>query len=424
MSWTIVNTSTNQKLMETALPSRRAAEEIIAKLGPILSTWHKAIYETDNPTLYRQINEGLVRGDLEGILLPRISIDEYVPSDPDTDNVVLAFFIKGVPEAVEPLKNFCERTIGVLASDYGDSDTIPDTSIIYVEYDRDAMRITDVDVLVKNVCLMANLEPEDFSLTFPNSAKKYPYDPRIVRIYFETRNREANRIAQQQAIIKRTAQLQKEIDDEMQDSGDTSEMLGTREPQQDQQEPQQATESVMREDVMRSSKHPVVWFNARTGEVVDLNDSLSVQGPKNQDYTVFGTENFHALNLFRDYRKFGVKHPGTYRPQDSNLGQGIDMAMLDAAKNGWVRINTAVTRPYLIAATMDDAKKAVAWLYRKMGYEGTNLHVDVWDGKQRVFSRVLRAEEIDQFRKGQKMPESRALVVDRMVESFDLTIEI
>jgi hypothetical protein len=71
-----------------------------------------ALYELQGTIGKKTIVEHISAGDLEHIVLPLISCDEYTPKD-DEGNIVFAFFVRGVPEAVEPL-----RAVGdVIAAD-------------------------------------------------------------------------------------------------------------------------------------------------------------------------------------------------------------------------------------------------------------------------------------------------------------------
>lgn len=147
----------------------------------------------------RMLNEGMTKGDLDGILLPKVSVDEYVPGDPNTDNVVIAFFIKGVPEAIIPFRNYVMYCDGVLDVDYGDSETLPNTSVVYCEFDRENLVLGHIHEMIVEVGLIANLETSDFTLTFPHTNKKFPYHTKFLKQYFDSRTRKQNAIAQRKA---------------------------------------------------------------------------------------------------------------------------------------------------------------------------------------------------------------------------------
>lgn len=215
--WVIVNQHSGRPLNDRLYLSENAANQDIGRLGESFARIYWAIPFCKEPKWTRILTEGFKAGDLEGILLPQFSIDVYVPGDPKTDNIVIGFLIKGVPEAVFPFKNFCTYSRGVKHVDYGDSDTLPNTSIVYVEFDRARFSSQEFDDLVNEVCRLSKLVPEDFSVSFPNTNKTYPYDVEIVEKYFRNRNEEKNRLAQLAAVDARTKQIQKELEKEMED---------------------------------------------------------------------------------------------------------------------------------------------------------------------------------------------------------------
>ena len=217
--WIVVNRETGQRLgMYKNFQTVEEAGKFLIRLGPILQKMYRAYFERDDPKLGRMINEGLIRNDLEGILLPRLRVDEYVPSDPNTDNVVIAFLIKSVPEAVLPFKRFVEKCNGVLDVDYGDSDTLPNTSVIYVELEREGLDLGHIYEMVEFVGIVSNLKPEDFTLTFPNTNKKFPFELKIIGEYFASRNIKKNLMAQKKAEEEARKAIEKQLQAQAKDN--------------------------------------------------------------------------------------------------------------------------------------------------------------------------------------------------------------
>lgn len=216
MEWMLEDTRTKARLDQT-FSERHLAEAFRKKLGPVLANRYQSVVVGDNPHVVRMLSEGLVRGDLRDILLPRLSIDEYVSADPESDNVVIAFFLKGVPEAVLPLKNFCEHCEGVSLADYASSETIENCTIVYAEMDRPTVKIENIVDMLEQVCVVADMEMADFTLTFPNTQRKYPYDVSVIEKYFryrtEEKSREAAELAKQEA--EQNEQVQESIVEEM-----------------------------------------------------------------------------------------------------------------------------------------------------------------------------------------------------------------
>ena len=188
------------------------AQARLDRLGSVISGFYEiAVEDTGNPTLNRILLEGLVKGDLYKILLPRISVDEFVPGDPDTDNIVIAFFLKGVPEATLPFKNFAEQSNGVISADYGDSETVVGAQNVYVEFDRDNLDMEDIHALMVQAAMLAGLEPDDFTMTFPHTDDKFPYDPTTMKEYFISRNKKKNEIAQRKAIDRAAQEFEQTL---------------------------------------------------------------------------------------------------------------------------------------------------------------------------------------------------------------------
>ena len=208
--WYIENKHSGKRLdLEFSL--RENAQERLENMGGIFLEEYRLVHESGDTFVDRILTEGLEKGDLHRILLPRLSIDEYVPANTHTDNVVIAFFIKGEPNAVVPFKNFCEHSNGVLDVDYGDSDTIMNTSVVYVEMDRENLDIKDIHELLTQTAMIGAIEVADFTMTFPHTNAKFPYNPKLLKRYFDSRNRRKNMLAQRKAEKKAQANLDRQL---------------------------------------------------------------------------------------------------------------------------------------------------------------------------------------------------------------------
>lgn len=215
MQWKLRHIGT-QTCIPQMFEDRSQADLHLVRMGAAFKSLYEAIPDTPNPKHFRMLTEGLTQGDLRRIILPQISIDEYVPGDPETDNIVIAFFIRGVPEAVIPFRDFVMKCKGVLDVAYGESETIPNTSIIYAEMAREAFRFEDLNVIMKQVGLLSQLDPADFTVVFPTSERRNPYGKDVIMNYFSTRSIQKNWEDQQKAL-----QQTKNQDDP--DAGDQSE---------------------------------------------------------------------------------------------------------------------------------------------------------------------------------------------------------
>lgn len=208
--WYLEDTSGN-RIASCGFETREDAATHLSKMGPVFEAMFLPVHRGGDAFVDRILNEGLVKHDLDNILLPRISIDEYTPSDPNTDNVVLGFYIKGVPDAVIPFKNFCEKCNGVIDVDYSDSDLIPNASVVYVEMDRENLKLQDIRDLMIQVAMLTDFELEDFTMTFPHTDTKFPYNLAIMQKYFVSRNRKKNMMAQRKAEQKAQDETEQQV---------------------------------------------------------------------------------------------------------------------------------------------------------------------------------------------------------------------
>ena len=209
--WVLANKKTPSITIAEDFSSRGEAEAYLKRLGPTIGNYYCPRADYGNDITNRMLTEGLVKNDLWRILLPRVSVDEFVPGDPETDNVVIAFFLKGVPEATLPFKSFCEQSNGVISADYGDSETVIGAQNVYVEMDRENLDMDDIHALMIQVSMLSGMEPDDFTMTFPHTDKKFPYDPITMREYFISRNEQKNRIAQQRALDKAAQKFEDDL---------------------------------------------------------------------------------------------------------------------------------------------------------------------------------------------------------------------
>lgn len=147
--------------------------------------------EYDGPDNFRRmIFEGFNKNDLEGLLRPILSLDEYVAKN--EDNLVIAFYIENEPLAVEPLKIFCDQAVGVVDTDMSDSDTFENTSVVYVEFLRDEQNKQNIIDLISDVAMVANMKVSDFMVRLSNIDKEYEFSDVLLDIYFKKALHDAN----------------------------------------------------------------------------------------------------------------------------------------------------------------------------------------------------------------------------------------
>ncbi len=223
--WIVENVYSGNRPFTQEFTDRCETQEWISRMGNTIAKQWKPMYESGNVNINRIVNEGLEKRDLEGIMLPRVSIDEYLPADADSDNIVVAFFLKGVPESVIPFRDFLQKCNGIMDVDYGDSDTIVNTSVVYAEMDRENFDIKDLHDIMIQVSMLSGLSPDDFTITFPHTSKKFPFNFKLVTMYFRSRTKKDNMRAQEKARRNAEKEKQKELD-KMQDANQREEMKG------------------------------------------------------------------------------------------------------------------------------------------------------------------------------------------------------
>jgi hypothetical protein len=198
MKWKLKHKDTGD-ILDQSHSSKVAANTHLSMMGESFAPLYDIVPDTNNKLEYRMLTEGLVAGDLRHIILPQISVDEYLPGDTKSDNIVIAFFVKSVAEAVIPFRDFILKCSGVLDAAYSDSDTQPNTSIVYVEMAR-KIKISNVSDIMEQVGMLTNLEVSDFSMVFPSSTKRYPYNIELLGRYFNQRTNKQNWEAQTKAL--------------------------------------------------------------------------------------------------------------------------------------------------------------------------------------------------------------------------------
>lgn len=282
MEWVLVNRASGNWLNQDHYPSEGIARSALRRLGEAFARLYIPMPDLKDIHWRRALNEGFHSGDLEHILLPQFSIDVYVPGDPNTDNIVVGFLIKGVPEAVYPFKQFLSFCRGVKHVDYGDSDTLPHTSIVYVEFERDHFHVNNLDDMINQVCRIAGFEPRDFAVSFPNSNKTFPYKREQIADYFEERSRRKNQLAQDKAMKERTDHLQSELEHEMR-NGTIGQHLGVASAQGAKPNTQQQAADEfkhLKTGLAAIGVHPKAGKTDKGPEISDANKGMIVNDAK------------------------------------------------------------------------------------------------------------------------------------------------
>lgn len=109
------------------------------------------------------INEGLKKNDLDQLVLPLLSIDEYASKINDAENIVVGFYVFEQP-AAEDLANFVERSpYNVQDTDVSPAPTTDGYYVTFIELQRSGEFVDDLINLLDEVSRITNVEDWQFS---------------------------------------------------------------------------------------------------------------------------------------------------------------------------------------------------------------------------------------------------------------------
>ena len=119
------------------------------------------------------LNEGLRRNELDYLVLPLISIDEYKSKIDDRKAVVLGFYVTESDPAYD-LATFIEKgVIPVLDTDVSPAPTTDGYYLVFVELERDDKLPSKVITMVKELGNITNVEDWQFSPYGSREKDKY-----------------------------------------------------------------------------------------------------------------------------------------------------------------------------------------------------------------------------------------------------------
>lgn len=278
----------------------------------------------------RLIREGLAHGDLVDILVPQVSIDEY-QSKENTNNVVVAFYIHNVPEAIEPLRRFCDRCPGVVDTDTGDSDTLRNTSIVYCEFKRKNIRFEQISRMIELIARISGLKPKDINLSFPSRKRLYSYSPEVVAAYF-------------------TKMISIDI---------------KREKEKEEKEKENVSKTI--NEKTETVKGEKFWYNTISKDFETF--AINVSGSQH-----------HLSKVKEDPKRYGILELPEKRSNISNDEYSAEIVFL-MLENGWVRgsvvINDIENILSLEVSRLRDGFATAKWASKFFGLKLTQIHVEV-----------------------------------------------
>jgi len=203
----IVPVSGNNQLTRKAFGSAESAEQYLNEMVlPAFASRYAIVSEklfkdTDGDPL-QLLKEGLEAGDLKGILSPHISLDEYVPADIKSNNIVIALTVRGNPKAVYPLYAYVKAFPFFTNVGYSESSKYANTYLIYAEAHRETFDPDEFDYLIELVSKLADLDKSDVVISVPNKKDPFSYSKKKVKEYVDASLEEPHVDASKDALKK------------------------------------------------------------------------------------------------------------------------------------------------------------------------------------------------------------------------------
>ena len=106
-----------------------------------------------------KINEGLRPGDLEHLILPNVSVDEFEPKSGQPDNVVVVGFFAEDQEPANDLASFIERgSHDILDTEVSPAPDEEGRYLIFVEMNRDESMFDNTTKILKDIGKLTNVD--------------------------------------------------------------------------------------------------------------------------------------------------------------------------------------------------------------------------------------------------------------------------
>ena len=118
--------------------------------------------------------EGLLEHDLDYLVMPLISIDEYESKIDDRKAIVVGFYVTDSEPAKE-LSAFIEKgVVSVLDTEVSPAPTEDGYYLVFVELDRDNTFIKDLLIIVDSIKNLTNIDDWEFSPYRSKEGENYP----------------------------------------------------------------------------------------------------------------------------------------------------------------------------------------------------------------------------------------------------------
>lgn len=124
----------------------------------------------------RQLKEGLQYRDLDGLLKPKIHVDEFSSKmGDDSDIIVISFFVRD-KQAAKDLMGWFEKGYDfVLDADRSPGEIKPNRYLVYVELRRRSAAPNNINDLLEDLTTLTEFEPSDWHWHYKD--KDYEWNP-------------------------------------------------------------------------------------------------------------------------------------------------------------------------------------------------------------------------------------------------------
>lgn len=125
--------------------------------------------------LRQRLDETLEYKDLEGMMKPRVHIDEFASKMGDDADVIVASFFVRDQQAAKDLMNWFEKGYDfVLDADKSPGEITPNRYLVYVELRRRANVADHINTLLDDLKTLTEYESKDWTMHYKK--KDYPWD--------------------------------------------------------------------------------------------------------------------------------------------------------------------------------------------------------------------------------------------------------
>jgi len=121
--------------------------------------------------------EGLQYKDLEGMMKPRVHIDEFSSKMGDDDDVIVVSFFVRSDQAAKDLMNWFEKGYDfVLDSDKSPGELKPNRYLVYVEIRRRSSAGAHVEELLKDLETLTEYDVNDWTMHYDGKSMPFSRD--------------------------------------------------------------------------------------------------------------------------------------------------------------------------------------------------------------------------------------------------------